>query len=243
MSYKINAGIYKITNITNNKIYIGSTKFLNRRKSSHFRDLISNKHASIHLQRSFNKHGLENFKWEIIELCNYNRELLLKREQYYLDNLLFAQEFIKNENNKFIQLGYNINPIAGSPSNRKVSKETKLKMSNSHIGLKHTTVSKLKMSLIRLDTKISDETRKNMSKPKTEEHKKHMREGSKNKTLPKDFGEKSLNGRKLNIIIDGIEYLNSVDASNFLNISRATICRRVKSDKYSQYYKKYVKKL
>jgi len=50
-------------------------------------------------------------------------------------------------------------------------------------------------------------------------------------------------GRKLNIIIDGIEYLNSVDASKFLNISRATISRRVKSDKYPQYYKKYVKEL
>lgn len=34
-----------------------------------------------------------------------------------------------------------------------------------------------------------------------------------------------------------------LDAAKFLNISRSTISRRVKSDKYPQYYKKYVKKL
>lgn len=47
--------------------------------------------------------------------------LLLIREQYYLDTLLFAQEYINHKSNKFLELGYNINPIT---SNRIGSKQT-----------------------------------------------------------------------------------------------------------------------
>ena len=49
--------IYKIENIVNKRIYIGSTKNYEKRKDTHFRTLRNNNHHNDFLQRSFNKHG------------------------------------------------------------------------------------------------------------------------------------------------------------------------------------------
>lgn len=76
-------GIYKIINISNNKYYIGSSKDIETRLSSHFRSLKKGRHVNNHLQSSFNKYGENNFITEIVEECNI-KDLLL-REQYYLD--------------------------------------------------------------------------------------------------------------------------------------------------------------
>lgn len=74
-------GIYKIE--CNGKYYIGSSKNINKRWWRHINDLKNNKHVNIHLQRVFNKYGIEKFNFSIIEECNV--ETLLVREQYYLD--------------------------------------------------------------------------------------------------------------------------------------------------------------
>jgi group I intron endonuclease len=66
---KIDSGIYKITNIINGKMYIGSTNNLSNRKDNHFSELKRNTHPNKFLQRSVNKYGMENFKFEIIEHC------------------------------------------------------------------------------------------------------------------------------------------------------------------------------
>ena len=60
-------GIYKITNISNDKVYIGQAVNIKARFSKHKWALRNNKHHSILLQRSWNKHGEEAFKFEIIE--------------------------------------------------------------------------------------------------------------------------------------------------------------------------------
>lgn len=108
----IKIGIYKITNILNNKIYIGSSNNIEERLINHKSMLRNNSHTSIHLQRAYNKSNIDNFKFEILEECDLG--LLNEREQYYLDTLLFAQEYIKGGDNRFVKLGYNIKPIAGS---------------------------------------------------------------------------------------------------------------------------------
>lgn len=111
-------GIYKIINIKNNKFYIGSSSsktFLYERLKHHEQDLINNKHPNIYLQRSFNKYGIENFYFEIIEICL--PEKCIEREQYWIDLL--------NPN-------YNLCKKAGSTFGRKVSKETAIKISNSN---------------------------------------------------------------------------------------------------------------
>jgi ribosomal protein L3 len=64
-----NTGVYSITNLTNNKIYIGSVsskKGFNGRWSRHIFDLKNNKHHSKHLQLSWNKYGVNNYEFKII---------------------------------------------------------------------------------------------------------------------------------------------------------------------------------
>ena len=77
------SGIYKITNIINNKIYIGSACNYNARKASHLFELRNNKHGNNRLQNSFNKYGEDSFKFELLEKCNKND--LIKIEQYYIN--------------------------------------------------------------------------------------------------------------------------------------------------------------
>lgn len=95
---KTQSGIYKITNKTNGKIYVGSAKNINKRWKRHIYELNNQKHHNIILQNAWNKYGCDNFKIEIIELIR--PELLLKREQYYIDKL-----------NPFVENGYNIAKI------------------------------------------------------------------------------------------------------------------------------------
>jgi len=110
-------GIYKIVNIKTKKIYVGSAVDIVSRWVTHKHGLINNFHHSKKLQNSYNKHGIENFIFEIIEECP--REMLIEREQYWLDAL------------KSVDDGYNVCPKAGSSLGRKHSDNTKKK-----IGLK-----------------------------------------------------------------------------------------------------------
>jgi len=84
-SLKDTSGIYKITNLVNNKFYIGSSSCFYRRWDRHMYLLKNNKHSSIYLQRAFNKYGAQNFKFEVIKLCG--KDELLQCEQWYLDEL------------------------------------------------------------------------------------------------------------------------------------------------------------
>jgi hypothetical protein len=84
-SKNIRCGIYKITNIITQDSYIGSSVNVKQRKNKHFSDLNLNKHFSLHLQRSYNKHGKQNFNFEI--LAKAPKEYLIKLEQWFLDKL------------------------------------------------------------------------------------------------------------------------------------------------------------
>jgi hypothetical protein len=127
--------IYKITNIINNKIYIGSASFYDKRKGIHIARLRNNTHKNKYLQSSYNKHGENNFKFEIIEhVCSQKK--LLNREQYWLD-------LTQCYNTK---IGYNISKIAGSNLGNKMSEESKKKIGDFWRGKKFSEerINKLK---------------------------------------------------------------------------------------------------
>ena len=65
--------VYKITNKINGKFYIGSSINITDRELRHKSDLSCGTHHSKHLQRAYDKYGKENFKFEILELCNEGR--------------------------------------------------------------------------------------------------------------------------------------------------------------------------
>jgi len=94
------SGIYKIENKLNGKVYIGSSKNIKQRFRQHLSDLKNNNHHSIHLQRSWNRYGKNNFEFSIIKEITYKNDLLTN-EQYYI------YKFDSLNKNK----GYNIKPV------------------------------------------------------------------------------------------------------------------------------------
>lgn len=74
--------IYKITNLTNQKSYIGlTTRNIKARWGEHIYK--ASPTANQYIDRAINKYGKDNFTIEIIE-DNINDEILGKREQYWI---------------------------------------------------------------------------------------------------------------------------------------------------------------
>lgn len=150
------SGVYKITNIKTNKCYIGSSKDIIGRFYKHKTSLKFNKHHSVKLQRSYNKYGAENFKYEIIEECE--NDFLIINEQKNID--------LYNSYKK----GYNSLPIAGRNFGMKHSDETKEKLRKASMGnknmlnKKHTDETKEKIRMKLKGIPLSEETKLKMSK-------------------------------------------------------------------------------
>lgn len=79
------SGVYIIKNIINGKFYIGSSKNIGYRFTAHLNLLNKQIHSNIHLQRSFNKHSIENFVINALIYCPENE--LLDWEQFFIDQL------------------------------------------------------------------------------------------------------------------------------------------------------------
>lgn len=76
--------IYKITNIVNDKVYIGKTlKTIEERWREHCQDYTRSKNEKRPLYNAMNAYGKENFSIEMIEECN--AELLNEREKYWIE--------------------------------------------------------------------------------------------------------------------------------------------------------------
>lgn len=112
--------IYTITNLLNNKKYIGSSSNIERRKQTHFRLLKNNKHHSLSLQHSWNKNKPENYIFETLEILSENQNMY-EREQFYLD-------LYKTYDKKY---GYNMskNAIAPFGTNSQIKKVYQFSMS------------------------------------------------------------------------------------------------------------------
>jgi len=87
------AGIYLIISKVNGKRYIGSSVRICKRWNDHLYDLRANKHHSQHLQNHYNKYGEDDLVFSILEVVDRGelslsefKQLLLSREQTYLDN-------------------------------------------------------------------------------------------------------------------------------------------------------------
>jgi group I intron endonuclease len=76
-------GVYKIMNLVNGKVYIGSAQNLHNRRKIHFQELRRGTN-SIHLQAAYYKYGERNFGFIIIEFVE-DLTQLTSREQYWID--------------------------------------------------------------------------------------------------------------------------------------------------------------
>lgn len=143
--------VYRISNLINEKSYIGQTKNLQARWSNHktlpqkIRDGYLGKQYAQVIHYAIAKYGLENFKFEVLEEVPSVKEAN-EREDYWI-------VYFDSLNN-----GYNSVP---GGNNFVLSEETKLKISATlkakglkgkdhyRYGMKHTEESKRKMSNIK----------------------------------------------------------------------------------------------
>lgn len=79
----IKSGIYSITNLVNNKKYVGKSVSIYSRFGQHRTELRRNEHCNKYLQHAWNKYGEENFKFEIIE--EHDKENLREKEIYWIN--------------------------------------------------------------------------------------------------------------------------------------------------------------
>ena len=140
---KLKSGVYQIKNVANNKIYVGSSVNLIRRKREHITRLNCNTHNNTYLQRSWNKYGGDKFVFSILEYCISTKEVLLKIEQKYID--LLSPE-------------YNLAKVAGSNLGLKRSKEFCENLSLRRKNKKASPESRKKMSVSQTGKKLSSIT-------------------------------------------------------------------------------------
>lgn len=105
--------IYRIRNVVNGKIYIGSAVDSKIRFEKHRRQLRKGKHHCAHLQSSWNKHGEDCFKFEILEQVEND---LLEAEQRWID------KYYGNAN------CYNTAKFAGAPMRGRTHSEESKKL-------------------------------------------------------------------------------------------------------------------
>ena len=142
--------IYKITNVFNDKVYVGQTwSTLAHRWGQH----TSGKKVCIKLCRALDKYGKSNFKIELITIA-HTQEVANHWETYFIKRY----DSIKN--------GYNIRE---GGSRGKHSEETKIKMSAAAMGNKNGVGSKGCVGRVPW----------NKNKPHSDEHKQSLRSVSK----------------------------------------------------------------
>lgn len=126
-------GVYKIENLVNHKVYIGSTRdSFKTRLKTHLSRLRRGVHENLHLQGAFCKYSEENFELSILYIGE-NKEDILTKEQ----------EYINMYNSCNPKLGYNLDPIVdrsvrSKETNKKISETLKRKFASGEIKPAHT---------------------------------------------------------------------------------------------------------
>lgn len=162
--------IYKITNITNDKIYIGQTNNPNLRWSQH-KSNAKYKRGNQVITRAITKYGVNSFKFEIISNYKSQEEVNLAEE-----------EFIKQYDSRNPDKGYNVD-VGGFVEPRpagigeKISQALKKYYETNESkakGRKHTEEARKKMSEIAIGKpgtnegkKFNDEWKLKISKAQT----------------------------------------------------------------------------
>lgn len=138
------SGVYRWTNKITAKSYVGSASNLSKRLYFYYsQNLIRSEltRGNSAIYSAILKHGLQNFRLEVIEYCE--RADTIEREQYYID---------------LLQPEYNILKTAGSRLGSKHSDETKVKIGASCLGKTHSEEARQLMSVAKKGKNKSEGT-------------------------------------------------------------------------------------
>ena len=144
------SGIYCIEEKSSNKKYVGSSLDISKRFRDHKGKLNKNKHENSYLQNSWNKVGESFFIFYLLEECS--SDILDEKECFWIDKLNTVDRLY----------GYNL--TYGGNRNKKVSKETCEKISQSLTGKPHSLNAIEHMRKSAIGRKHSAMTKEEMSK-------------------------------------------------------------------------------
>jgi|ERR1035437_1557518 group I intron endonuclease len=250
-------GTYILQNPNTNELYVGSG-ILEKRKYDHFYELSKGIHTNKKLQEAYNKDPNFNFHGVIM----HDRELAFTTEQMIMDTVKGNPLFLNIvKNAKYGNTTGHIcteetkAKISTANTGRIVSEETRQKLSETHLGKEYKKGYKQTSEHIQkvIDANkgkiISQETREkqrigNLGKKRSPEAIENMRI-AKAGTRPSDetiIKMKLAHANRDNIfkkkvIINNVEYDSINEASNALNLSRATVRRKLNDDDIPEYKK------
>lgn len=126
------SGIYQICHVESGKVYVGSSKQMEKRWAEHNLQMLRGTHHSTKLRNAVKKYGLAAFVIESLELCEQER--LIEREKFWID--------AKNA----VDGGYNIRRQPDSNFGNVPSAEARARMSTARMGREVTLETRARMS-------------------------------------------------------------------------------------------------
>jgi group I intron endonuclease len=176
-------GVYAIKQLSTDRMYIGSSVDIERRKKQHVAALKLGIHHSIFLQRSWHKNGPGDFVFGVIEKMS-DRSGLYEREQYWIDSLRPAFNGTK------LVIDISKRDSSHGPIGRPLSPLHRQRISEATKGLGKTEETKQRMSegakkrwRNNQGTHLSDETKQKIStaligREFSEEHRRKLSENN-----------------------------------------------------------------
>jgi len=134
------SGVYMFISKSTKRRYIGSSVDVRARAREHLRKLKRKEHHSRRFQACYNKFGIDDFKWRVLE--RVEKEFLVEKEQYWINK-------IKKELNLLNSVFYPQKTTLGLKLTKKQKDAQKGRRSgekNGMFGRKHTEKSKKRIS-------------------------------------------------------------------------------------------------
>jgi group I intron endonuclease len=150
MNELCHSGIYLIKNKINGKVYVGQTINISKRWKSHLFPSTFEKNKKKPLYEAFEKYGIENFEFSVLEYCN--KEFLNDREIYWI-----AEKKSLSPN------GYNIQNGGQIEYSYTSTEEHRKKLSEAGKGRKPTEKTRKKLSEWQIGKIIPNEIREKIS--------------------------------------------------------------------------------
>lgn len=160
-------GIYSITSKANSKVYIGSSTNMEWRWYNHQLDLRKGRHGNKHLQNHFNKYGLDDLVFDVLDV-EPDQTLRLGLEQLLITALFGDGCFNQSRDAQAVMTGRKHSPetqakMSAAHKGKTFSPEHKAKIAAAARGRTHSQETKTKVSVAQLGRTHTEETRAKMS--------------------------------------------------------------------------------